>query len=106
MIVGKAYNGEIILTIPKDVEGYDPFTIFLENDMSHQMMKYPYKANRSLNDYTYEFIISSIGLNNTGQYSLTLVDKDNRTIYQDICTIDLNDPTSEEYEVDSLFQRF
>ena len=99
MIVSKAYNGELSLLIPKDQTGIAPYTITLENDMSHQHTWYTDKQDTSDNDYVYRFVISALGLNNSGQYSLVLSDSTNRVLYQDILTVDLNDPASEDYQV-------
>ena len=97
MIIAKSVNGYAPLLIPRDLQGDAPYTIILTNDMSGQELEFE-NLTDSGNSYVYRFEISTADMQNSGQWSLVLKDSSDEIIYQDICTIDLNDPTREDYE--------
>ena len=96
MIIAKSVNGYAPLLIPRDLQGDAPYTIILTNDMSGQELEFE-DLTDSGNSYVYRFEISTADMLNSGQWSLVLKDTLERVLYQDICTIDLNDPTDEDY---------
>ena len=96
MIIAKSVNGYAPLLIPRDLQGDAPYTIILTNDMSGQELEFE-DLTDSGNSYVYRFEISTADMLNSGQWSLILKDTLKRVLYQDICTIDLNDPTDEDY---------
>ena len=96
MIIAKSVNGYAPLLIPRDLQGDAPYTIILTNDMSGQELEFE-DLTDSGNSYVYRFEISTADMLNSGQWSLVLKDTLERVLYQDICTIDLNDPTDEGY---------
>ena len=96
MIIAKSVNGYAPLLIPRDLQGDAPYTIILTNDMSGQELEFE-DLTDSGNSYVYRFEISTADMLNSGQWSLVLKDTLERVLYQDICTIDLNDPADEGY---------
>lgn len=96
MIIAKSVNGYAPLLIPRDLQGDAPYTIILTNDMSGQELEFEDLTDNG-NSYVYRFEISTADMLNSGQWSLVLKDTLERVLYQDICTIDLNDPTDEGY---------